>query len=122
MADGISQKRWAKRRRIRNARQNAADIQWTATSNQDWLNIVPDRGRLASAEEAHVVIGLDTAKASALPPGNYTAAVTITNTTNQNGNDTLTIELTVEQTRGTLAVWPRTGFVSSGIESGDFAP
>ncbi len=62
----------------------ATTLDWSASSNQGWVTVIPSSGTLAPGATATVQMTL-TAAAAALPSGAHLADVTFANTTNASG-------------------------------------
>ncbi|HSA28273.1 MAG TPA: PKD domain-containing protein [Phycisphaerae bacterium] len=75
-------------------------IEWSASTNVSWLTISSSSGFLdpGGAIPAHVAMSINQAEAGKLVAGSHTGAVTFTNVTNGNGNDTRMAYVTVNAT------------------------
>jgi len=71
-----------------------APLSFTATATQPWVNVFAGSSTLAPGASWSVVLSF-TAAANSLAAGNYSDAVTFTNTTNSAGNTTRSVTLTV---------------------------
>ncbi len=86
-------------------------INWTATKTQSWLTPSPASGTLAAGANTTVTVSLNTA-ANSLAANNYSDTVTFTNTTNNAGNTTRSVALTVFATAANLT-WDANGTTST---------
>ena len=72
-------------------------LDYTVTSTQSWLALSGGTsGTLIAGGSAIVTVTIDNTEAQKLTPGTYTDTLTITNTTNGNGDTTQTVNLEVE--------------------------
>jgi hypothetical protein len=69
-------------------------LAYTVTDDAAWLNLSSTAGNLAAGAETTVTASLN-ANANALAPGDYTATVSIDNTSNGTGSTTRTLRLSV---------------------------
>lgn len=92
-------------------------INWSASKAQSWIGLsTPASGSLASGATATVTVAINS-DANALAAGNYSGAVSFTNTTNGVGNATRSVGLSV-LAPGTLAVAPTSNYATSGNAGG----
>ena len=75
-----------------------SSIDWTASKTQTWVTLSSSGGTLASGDSTTVTITINSV-ANSLSPGLYTDTVTFTNTTNDSGNATRSVSLTVNTLR-----------------------
>ena len=78
-------------------------IDWTASKTQPWLIVSPSSGVLAPYATASITVSLNNA-ADILPLNSYSDTLTITNTTNGNGNTTRPVRLTISKNYVTQSV------------------
>lgn len=69
-------------------------LNWAASKSADWIALGGTGGTLAAGESTIVTVSIDNA-ASALAVGGYNETVTFSNTTNNNGNTSRGVNLTV---------------------------
>jgi hypothetical protein len=99
----------------------SAPVSWTAAEGRNWLQLSRTSGTLEPGT-SDIVTVFFTASADGLSQGDYTATVTFTNRTNDIGNTTRGVLLTVTGPAGSLAVTPAGGLASSGYVGGPFTP
>jgi hypothetical protein len=95
-------------------------IAWTATKTQTWTALSTASGTLSAGASTTVTVSINTG-ANTLAAGTYSDTVTLTNTTNGNGNTTRAVSLTITAA-GVLSVTPTTGLTSTGLVGGPFTP
>jgi hypothetical protein len=82
-----------------------SSINWTASKGQSWVNLSATIGTLSPGGNTTVTVSINS-NANSLSPGNYVDIVNFTNTTNGNGNQSRTINLTVNYSTPTITVGP----------------
>ena len=94
-------------------------INWTASKIQAWVDLsTPVSGTLAPGATTAVTASINS-NANSLNPGNHNDTITFTNTTNNNGSTTRSVNLTVQ---GGLSITPAEDLISTGFEGGPFTP
>ncbi len=73
----------------------SSGLRWSVTRTADWLQVEPAEGTLAAGESLTVRVALDTARAAALPEGEYRETLGFLNTTTGLGNTTREVRLRV---------------------------
>ena len=71
-----------------------SSINWTASKAQTWDTLSSTSGTLAANASTTVTVSINS-NANSLTPGSYGDTVSFTNTTNGNGNNTRSVNLTV---------------------------
>jgi hypothetical protein len=71
-------------------------ISWTASKGQTWVSLSSNGGTLAAGTNTSVTVSINSG-ANSLEPGSYNETVSFTNTTNGNGNTTISVNLTVKE-------------------------
>lgn len=79
-----------------------SNIGWTATSDADWLNITSGGTSVPKTGAKTIDVSLND-KVRFLKPGKYTAAITMTNSTNGIGNTKRLVEFTLPDINGESA-------------------
>ena len=98
-----------------------APLTWTAGKTQPWLTLSNAGGTLAAGATDTVVVALDAAATAALAAGKYTDTLTFTNTTNNTGDTTRPVSLSIRlPVPGTLRVSPVNNLNSTGVLGGPF--
>ena len=83
-----------------------SSIDWTASKNQDWVDLSKTSGTLEAGATDTVTVSI-TSNANTLSVGNYNDTVTFTNVTNGDGDTTRGVTLTVNPVSlGTITVNP----------------
>jgi autotransporter-associated beta strand protein len=95
-------------------------LNWTAGKTAAWVGLSATSGTLAAGASTTVTVSF-AAAANSLVAGSYNDTVSFSNTTNNNGNTTRGVSLTVVGA-GVLAVTPAGGLSSSGTYGGPFSP
>ncbi len=95
-------------------------LNWAATKLQNWVDLSATNGTLAAHATTSVTVSINS-NANALAVGNYSASVTFTNRTNNNGTTSRTVNLAVNGIP-VLSVSPSSDFSSSGTTGGPFSP
>jgi PKD repeat protein len=72
-----------------------ADLDWSASSSQSWMDLSATSGTLAPAASTTVTASIDQAVAATLPAGTFHADLAFTNVTNGRGDATRGADLTV---------------------------
>ena len=98
---------------------SSADLNWSASSNQTWVNVSPTSGTIPAGRSVPVTVSL-ASEASGLPGGSYGASIEFTNLTDGAGNTGRPVSLTVSN--GYLTVSPTTAFDSSKKPGGQISP
>ena len=88
-------------------------LNWTATKNQTWLALSTTGGTLQGGASVEVSVSLN-GGADTLAAGMHNDTVTLTNSTNGNGNSTRAVSLHVVPSGGIL-VTPGSALASSGL-------
>ena len=96
-------------------------LSWAASVTANWLTLSATSGTLAPGATTNVTISIN-ANANTLAPNSYSDTVAFTNATNDAGDTTRPISLTVSPPPSQLAVGPLSGFNSSGYVGGPFGP
>ncbi len=95
-------------------------LSWSATKSQTWVTLSATNGTLASHTSISVTVSINS-NANALAVGNYSASVTFTNRTNNNGTTSRAVNLAVNGIPF-LSVSPTNNISSSGPTGGPFSP
>jgi hypothetical protein len=93
-------------------------INWTASKGQAWVTLSLASGPLAAGASTTVTVSIN-GNANSLAPGSYSDTVSFTNTTNNSGNTTRSVNLTVQRS---FSVTPAEDLISTGFEGGPFTP
>ncbi len=97
-------------------------LNYTATDNRDWITVTDNgTGTLAPGASATVTVSINE-NANNQNAGSHSGTVTFTNTSNNDGNTTRSVNLTVNALPGVLSVSPSNNLDSSGLEGGTFSP
>jgi hypothetical protein len=97
-----------------------ASIDWSAVKTADWISLSAPGGSLAPGASDEVTVSIGPS-AEALAAGGYGDVLSFLNTTNNNGNTTRNVDLTVIAP-GVLAVAGAGDFASTGPVGGSFTP
>lgn len=100
-----------------------SSIVWTAVPSQPWIGVSSSSGTLAAGAQVTVTVSINT-NANTLVAGSYTGSIAFKNTTNDYGNTSRSVALTVNavQTPGVLSVVQTAGLTASGFVGGPFSP
>ncbi len=96
-------------------------INWTAENIQPWISLSSLAGQLAAGASTVVTVSTNN-NANGLTPGNYGETITFTNTTNNNGDATRSVGLTVNVLPGSLSVSPLYDLTSAGLQGRPLTP
>ncbi|MGA2140338.1 MAG: fibronectin type III domain-containing protein [Verrucomicrobiia bacterium] len=100
--------------------RGTTSLSWAATKSQTWVTLSATNGTLASHATTSVTVSINS-NANTLAVGNYSATVTFTNRTNNNGTTSRAVNLAVNGIP-VLSVSPSNDFSSSGSTGGPFSP
>jgi PKD repeat protein len=96
-----------------------ATLTWTAGNSANWLTLSATAGTLAPGSNTIVTTSIN-GNANSLTPNSYSDTVSFTNVTNDVGDTTRAVSLTVNG--AALTVSPALGLTSSGPQGGAFNP
>jgi len=102
---------------LRNVGNNV--LNWTAAKTRDWVSLSATGGTLAPGAAVTVAVAIN---AAGLAVGTYSETITFTNTTNNVGTTTRTLQLSVRSGPGVLSVTPDEAYALSGNRNGPFTP
>ncbi len=95
-------------------------MNWAVSKTAAWLNLSVGSGSLAPGASTVVTVSINST-ASSLAAGSYADTVNFENTTNNNGNTSRSVSLTVNSP-GVLAVPPGGDLSAFGLAGGPFSP
>lgn len=100
-----------------------SSLNWTATPSQSWIGVSASSGTLAAGAQVTVTVSIN-AGAKSLAVGSYAGSVAFENATNDYGNTSRTVSLTVSAVPapGVLSVVQTAGLSFTGTAGGPFTP
>lgn len=97
-------------------------LTWQAGADANWVTLSSTSGSLAPAQQASVVVEIDSAATNSLGDGTHATTLSFANTTSGLGSTTRQTSLTLSSPPASLVVTPAQGFSSTGSVGGPFQP